>query len=128
MEHLIPKRKLRILLVDDAVDDAMLLAELLRHLGQDTLAVSDGPQAVEMLATFRPHIVILDIDMPAMDGFELAAAVRRTRGMEKVAIFALSGWNDQTIRDRCGKAGFNRFFAKPTPVSDILFALREYEK
>jgi len=80
------------------------------------------------LITFAPEVVILDIDMPSMDGFELAAAVRNTHGMEKVTLFALSGWNDHTVRDRCSAAGFDHFFAKPTPVSEILLALSGNEK
>jgi len=126
MEEFIAQKRRRILLVDDAVDDVQMLAELLNHLGQEARAVVDGTQALAIVSSFAPDVVILDLDMPGLDGFEVAQALKQMPGLEKMGVFALSGWADESVRERCLQLGFDRFFCKPIPANQILKALAKF--
>lgn len=123
MEEVIAKRSRRILLVDDVVGDAEMLAELLNHWGHEARAVGGGAQALEIVSSFAPAVVILDLDMPGLDGFAVAQALKQLPGLGKVELFALSGWNDAAVRERCKQVGFDHFFSKPIAANQILFAL-----
>lgn len=126
MKELIARSRRRILLVDDVLDDAEMLAELLRYLGQDATAVGDGAQALAMVSAFAPDVVILDLLMPGLDGFKVAEAIKKIPGLEKTGLFALSGLNDAAVRERCANIGFHRFFSKPIHADLILRGLVEY--
>lgn len=126
MDLLVEDKSRRVLLVDDDVEVVQVLGELLTILGQEVRCASDGAASLDLARAFSPHVVVLDLDMPGMDGFEVAVALRKIAGLEKVGIFALSGWNDRHIREKCVQHGFDRFFAKPTPAQQILFALSEH--
>lgn len=126
MEQFVAQKSRRILLVDDVVSDAQMLAELLNHLGQDARAVGDGAQALAIVPSFVPDVVILDLDMPGLDGFEVAKALKQTPGLENTGIIALTGWSDNTVRERCAQVGFHHFFSKPVAANQILRALAEY--
>lgn len=126
MEEFSAAKRRRILLVDDVVDDDQMLAELLNHWGQEARAVGDGAQALEIVSSFAPDVVILDLDMPGLDGFEVAKALKQMPGLEKVGIFALSAWSDYAVRERCAQVGLHRFFCKPIRAKQILFALAEF--
>lgn len=126
MEEFIAQSSRRILLVDDALGDAQLLAELMNYLGQEACAVGDGAQALGIVSSFAPDVVILDLDMPGLDGFEVAQALKHIPGLEKIGIFALSGWSDDSVRERCLQVGFDRFFSKPISANQILCALVEF--
>jgi CheY-like chemotaxis protein len=126
MEELIAQKSRRILLVDDVLGDAQMLAELLIHLGQDARAVGNGAHALEIVSSFAPDVIILDLDMPGLDGFAVAKALKQMPGQEKLGLFALSGWSDNAVRERCSQVGFHRFFSKPVPANQVLFALAEY--
>ena len=124
MVELAIAKKLRILLVDDDVFSAELLADVLNSHGQETRAVADGMESLAIAREFIPHVAILDLEMPGLDGFQIAEALRREVGTD-IQIFALSGWNTKAVRDRCRDSGFDRFFAKPIPLEQIIFALSE---
>lgn len=126
MEKLIARKRRRVLLVDDAVGDAQMLAELLAHWGQEAHAVGDGAQALEIVSSYAPDVVILDLDMPGLDGFAVAKALKQMPGLENLGLFALSGWSDDAVRERCAQVGFHRFFSKPMPANQIVLALAEY--
>lgn len=126
MEAFSAQKRRRILLVDDVIGDAQMLAELLNHWVQDARAVGDGAQALAIVSSFAPHVVILDLDMPGLDGFEVAKALKQMPGLENVGIFALSGWSNHAVRERCAEIGFHRFFSKPIAANQILFALADY--
>jgi len=124
MEEFSAAKRRRILLVDDVVDDAQMLAELLNHWGQEARAVGDGALALEIVSSFAPDVVILDLDMPGLDGFEVAKALKKMPGLEKVGIFALSAWSDYAVRERCAQVGFHRFSANLSPRSKFCLPWR----
>ncbi len=103
----------RILVVDDNVDAANTLAMLLRLAHQEVRAVYSGPSALEEAAVFRPEVVILDIGMPGMDGYEVARGLRQMAGGKDLLLIAVTGWGQQEDRDRSTAAGFDHHLLKP---------------
>jgi len=105
--------KLRILVADDSEDSALSLAMVLRLSGHDTRIARDGREALAVAEDFRPDIAILDIDMPALDGYETARALRQRPWGRSLVLYALTGWAQQADRLRARQAGFDAHFIKP---------------
>jgi CheY-like chemotaxis protein len=103
----------RLLVVDDNRDAADSLAMLLRLQGHEVQVAHDGPAALRIAAASRPDLVFLDIGMPGMDGYEVARRLRRTPGLQKVVLAALTGWGQQEDRRRTADAGFDHHLVKP---------------
>jgi len=109
----------RVLVVDDNVDAAEMLAELLRASGYAASVAHDGPVALELARSSPPDIVLIDIGLPVMDGYELA---RRLRGMLNGArLIAVTGYGQQGDRERSRVAGFDAHLVKPVSL-DVLHA------
>lgn len=112
----------RILIVDDNFDAAETLCLLLKSLGQRNVhTASSGAQALETGLQLRPDIVLLDLMMPKMDGYEVARHIRQKPWGEKLLLVALSGWGQEEHRRRSKEAGFDRHVTKPADLA----ALRE---
>ncbi|HET6574058.1 MAG TPA: chemotaxis protein CheB [Fimbriiglobus sp.] len=108
----------RVLVVDDNVDAAQSEAVLLRMSGHEVHVAHSGPDALEAAAAFRPEVVLLDIGMPGMDGYEAARQLRRLPGLEAVKLVALSGYGTDEDRHRSAAAGFDAHLVKPAdPVA-----------
>jgi signal transduction histidine kinase len=108
----------RVLVVDDNADAADLLAELLGSYGHEVLVSHDGPRALELLANFRPEVAILDIGLPVMDGYELAARMREK--LDGVMLVALTGYGQDHDRARSAAAGFHHHLVKPVDPGRLL--------
>jgi len=107
----------RILVVDDNVDAALTLDLLLRSLGHESRVAHEGARALEIAREFRPEVILLDIGMPGMDGYEVA---RRLRGMNHGLTFrivAVTGWGQEADRARAKEAGFDVHLVKPVDVA-----------
>jgi PAS domain S-box-containing protein len=104
---------LRLLVVDDNQDAADSLALLLRLQGHEVRVAHGGPAALEVLKSYRPEMIFLDIGMPGMDGCEVARRLRQTPGLETVVLVALTGWGQQEDRRRTAEAGFDHHLVKP---------------
>jgi PAS domain S-box-containing protein len=104
----------RILVVDDNIDAAVSLARLLKRLfGQDVRVSHDGPGALESIAQFFPDVVLLDIGMPGMDGYEVATRIRKDPNFSSLKLIALTGWGQETDRLRSREVGFDLHLVKP---------------
>lgn len=103
----------RILVVDDNVDAAVTLALLLKSLGHETCVVHDGFQALRMAVGFRPDVVLLDIGMPGLDGYEVARRLRALKRERPLRIIAVTGWGQDADRTRSREAGFDVHLVKP---------------
>ena len=103
----------RILVVDDDRDSARSLAMLLEILGFDVRMAFDGKSALDTLGQFDAQIVLLDIEMPGMDGFEVARRIRALPGGANVVLVALTGWGQDGDRVRSREAGFDHHLLKP---------------
>ncbi len=103
----------RLLVVDDNEDAAESLATLLRLQGYEVRVARDGPCALSMATSYRPHMVFLDIGMPGMDGYEAARRIREQPDLKNVVLAALTGWGQQEDRRRTAEAGFDHHLVKP---------------
>ena len=110
----------RLLVVDDNKDAAVSLALLLRTQGHDVRVAHNGAVALELITTYRPDTVFLDLGMPGMDGYEVARQVRKIPGLEKTVLAALTGWGQQEDRRRTTEAGFDYHLVKPIDVAEII--------
>ena len=107
----------RILIVDDNRDAANTLGGLLQMIGADVRVVYDGPAALEVLRAFRPSVVMLDLGMPGMDGYEVAQRIRAQPDLSGTTLIALTGWGEASDRRRTQEAGFRHHLVKPVDVS-----------
>ncbi|TFZ04848.1 response regulator [Ramlibacter rhizophilus] len=112
---------IRVLVVDDNVDAAELVADLLSMLGYETSAAHDGESALRVWSTTRPDAVILDLGMPVMDGYEAARQIRKLS--KSCLLIALSAWARPADVERGRIAGFDHHIAKPASVEQLLEAL-----
>ena len=106
----------RILIADDNEDAARSLAMLLEMSGHETRVVTDGAQAVAAAAQFQPHVAILDIAMPVLDGLHAARAIRASPLGDHVLLIALSGFGQETDRERSIDAGLDEHLVKPVDL------------
>jgi signal transduction histidine kinase/ActR/RegA family two-component response regulator len=110
----------RILVVDDNEDALEMLKEMLWNAGHDVRVATSGPSALEMVKEFRPEIAILDIGLPAMDGYELATRLRAALGVHTPRLMALSGYGQESDRARSQAAGFSLHLVKPLEATVLL--------
>lgn len=106
----------RILVVDDNRDSAESLAMLLEMSGSETQVAYDGLQAVEVAERFRPDLVLLDIGLPKLNGYEVCQHIRREPWGKDMMIVAISGWGQEQDRLRAQDAGFDRHIVKPVDL------------
>ncbi len=117
-----PERHVRILVVDDSADTAIGMAKLLKRVGHDVRVAHDGRGALESASAQRPEVVLLDIGLPGMDGFEVAARLRLEEYGREATLIAISGYGGDQVRERVREAGFDHHLAKPIDF-DALLAL-----
>lgn len=101
---------LRVLVVDDHVDGAEALAALVDVFGHEVDTCFDGNEAVARITSMRPHLVLLDLSLPGLDGYEVA---RQTQPEWGGLLVALSGYDGDDIRQQCADAGFHHHCVKP---------------
>ncbi len=109
----------RILLVDDNYDAADLLAELLRLYGHQVWVATHPVAALKMIGTVAPDLALLDIGLPGMDGYELAARIRQDHPELRLALVALSGYGRAADQDKSQRAGFSAHLVKPVDISAL---------
>ncbi len=114
----------RVLIADDNEDGALSLAMLIEASGHEVVVAHTGPDALQMAATHRPQIAILDIGMPGMSGYELAEQIRREAWGVHMTLVALTGWGQEDDKRRALRAGFDHHLTKPVDpvVLDALLA------
>jgi CheY-like chemotaxis protein len=110
----------RVLVVDDNRDSAESLAMLLRHLGHTTEVAYDGEHALSTAESFRPDVLLLDLGMPRMSGFELCRRIRASDWGEEVLLIAQTGWGQDRDRERALEAGFDGHLVKPVDHEALL--------
>lgn len=109
----------RVLLVDDSVDAASAMSLLLETLGHDVHVAHDGLTALDIAAQCEPEVVILDIGLPGMDGYQIARAMRGREATAGALLIALTGYGQASDRQRSHEAGFDRHFVKPVSFNEI---------
>lgn len=114
-----PLDGLRVLVVEDNVDAAETLADLLRLWGYEVETVHDGEAAVYAAPRFRPRVVLLDIGLPRMNGYEVARWLRGRPELGDLLIVAVTGYGQESDRARGREAGFDHHLVKPVDL-DLL--------
>ena len=110
----------RVLVVDDNVAAAQMLSLLVSRLGGHQVDTAhDGPSAIEKVRASHPEIVLLDIGLPAMDGYEVGRTIRQDPRFDDVLIVALTGYGQEEDRRRSREAGIDEHLVKPAAVEDI---------
>jgi two-component system CheB/CheR fusion protein len=109
----------RVLVVDDNADAATSLALLLRQRGHEVQLALDGPKALALAKDYCPDVVLLDLGLPGMDGFEVARLLRKRPALEKAMLVALTGSSVDEDMLRSRESGFDHFFIKPVDPEDL---------
>jgi signal transduction histidine kinase/CheY-like chemotaxis protein len=109
----------RVLIVDDNRDAAESLGILLNIMGSEVRVVYDGASALEAMSGFQPAVVLLDLGMPGMDGFQVARRVRQQPVLKEVTLIALTGWGQEEDRRRCREVGFDHHLVKPVDIEAL---------
>ncbi|HEX2227025.1 MAG TPA: ATP-binding protein, partial [Candidatus Binatia bacterium] len=109
----------RVLVVDDNRDAADSLSRLLNKLGSEARAVYSGIEALELLEPYRPAMLLVDIGMPGMDGYELARRIREIPRYHDLTLVALTGWGQEEDRRRSQAAGFDFHLTKPVDFKTL---------
>ncbi len=115
----------RVLIVDDYPETAEVLAILVERLGYECRTASTGRHALATILEFDPQIIVLDLGLPDLSGFEVAQIARTQRGGSNRKIVAFTGWATNTSRQRALDAGFDAFLVKPATESKLRAALRD---
>lgn len=110
---------LDILVVDDNRDSAETLAMLMRIRGHTVKTAHDGPETLRLLASFRPQLILLDLGLPGMSGYEVARRVRESTSLRGVTLTALTGWGQDEDRRRTREAGFDHHMVKPADPDEL---------
>jgi signal transduction histidine kinase len=113
-----------VLIVDDNQDAAEMLAQYVQCLGYRVRIALDGPSALKVAREMSPRIALLDIGLPVMDGFELAGRVRELPGLGALKLIAITGYGQETDRDRTRSAGFDAHMVKPVDMAALEVLLR----
>ena len=116
----------RVLVVEDNPDGLLTLVELLGAEGHAVRGAADGPEALRIVAQWTPDVVLLDLGLPLMDGYEVAARLRGDLGLVGTRIVALTGWGSQRDRARTTAAGFDAHLTKPVAPQRLLQLLGEW--
>jgi PAS domain S-box-containing protein len=110
----------RILLVDDNQATTTVFSKLFKNLGCEVAAANDGIKAIELAASFRPEIVMLDLSMPRMDGYETCRRIRQQPGGKNIVLLAVTGLGGNETVNRARLAGFDDVIIKPIKADEIL--------
>jgi CheY-like chemotaxis protein len=103
----------RVLVIDDNADAAQMLAMLIRAMGGEARTATNGASGIRLARAFRPDLILLDIGMPGIDGYETCRRIRQESFGRSVCIVALTGWGQEKDKQQAGEAGFDLHLTKP---------------
>jgi PAS domain S-box-containing protein len=121
-----PGGRLRILLVDDSRDATKTLGTILEMRGHEIASVGDGPTAIERAVSWAPDVVMLDIGLPGMDGYQVGQRLRQHRGSDRLKMIALTGYGGEEARSRSLQAGFDYHLVKPVNFDELYKILDDF--
>jgi len=116
---------LKILMIDDNKDLTDIMCELINLLGHKTISASSGIEGILKAKEFDPDVIICDIGLPGMNGYEIAESIRRDIDLKDIYLIALSGYAGDGALNCSRKAGFNMHLCKPVDISTIEKVLTE---
>jgi CheY-like chemotaxis protein len=110
---------LRVLVVDDNVDSAESIAQVLSLWGYEARTAYDGLAAIDAARSYHPRVILLDIGLPKMDGWEVAQALRKDQDLSGMMLIALTGYGTEEDRRRSKEAGIDLHFTKPVDLGSL---------
>jgi signal transduction histidine kinase/DNA-binding response OmpR family regulator len=119
-------RRCRILVVDDNRDAALSIGKFLELEGHSVRTAADGAKALEVAAVFAPEVVVLDIGLPVLDGYEVARRLRKMPALQQVLLIALTGYGQKDDRLAADAAGFDQHFVKPIDPELLLACIAQW--
>ena len=114
-----PVRRFKILVVDDNYDSALSLAMMLSIMGHDTRTAHDGESAVDTAESFQPEVILRDIGLPKLNGYEVAQRIREKPWGAAMYLIAVTGWGQDEDRQRSSEVGLNQHMVKPVEPSAL---------
>jgi len=120
------KEKARILLVEDNEANLLMTQDYLESYGYQVIPARDGDEALTMMDENPPDLVLMDIQMPGMDGFEVLRRIRLQPRFASVPIIALTALAMPGDRERCLEAGANEYLSKPVELKFLLYAIEKF--
>jgi CheY-like chemotaxis protein len=123
-----PAQRFKILVVDDNPDSALSLAMMLSIMGHETRTAHDGESAVATAESFLPDVVLLDIGLPKLNGYEVAQRIRETTWGASMYLIAVTGWGQDEDRQRSSEVGLNVHMVKPVEPAALEKLLAELRK
>jgi CheY-like chemotaxis protein len=114
-----PKAKRRILVVDDNRAALLMLSKMVQLLGYEVEIAGDGLEAIASAAEFLPEVVLMDIGMPKMNGYEAARHIRQQPWGRKMTLIALTGWGQEEDKRKAREAGFDHHLVKPADPTEL---------
>lgn len=124
----VPERPLLVMVVDDSVTVRKVTGRLLERHGMNVLTAKDGVDAMALLQEHRPDVLLLDIEMPRMDGFEVATQIRHDPTLEDLPIIMITSRTGQKHRDRAMAIGVNDYLGKPYQESVLLQSIAQWSR
>lgn len=119
-------QRIRVLVVEDMAVSRLLLCQLLQRSGFFCTGAANGGQALEMVHSFRPQAILMDLRMPGIDGFETTRRLKSYESTASIPVLALTGSSEQEDRDSALSAGVDEFLTKPINLDQLLLALRRH--
>ena len=120
-----PVHRFKILVVDDNHDSALSMSMMLSIMGHETRTAHDGETAVATAETFLPDVVLLDIGLPKLNGYEVAQRIREKAWGESMYLIAVTGWGQEEDRQRSSEVGLNLHMVKPVEPAALEKLLAE---
>lgn len=119
--------RLRVLVVDDNRAAAEMLAKVVKILGNDVRVANDGVEALELISQFKPDVTLMDLGMPKMNGYEAARRIREDMPNNEMTLIALTGWGQDSDKQRTKAAGFDHHLVKPVEPAELQRLLGQVE-
>ena len=110
----------RILIVDDGLRTREMYSMLLRKRGHEVETAPDGESGIEMVQRFRPDVVLLDVGMPRLNGFDTCARIRELPEGKDIVTIAVTGWAQEEVQQRANESGFDGILVKPASAEQIV--------
>lgn len=115
----------RVLVVEDEYDSIQMVSKILRHHGAEVHIARTGLECLKMLETLNPSIVIMDLALPEMDGWETLAKIRANPTTRELPVVAITAYHSVSVEEDAREAGFNAYFPKPLNTNRIIQQLGE---
>ena len=115
----------KILVIDDGEDDVELVLQTLRYYKIEVFTAATGSEALELLVSLRPTLIITDLRMPHMDGWSVLTKIRSNPDIAHIPVVAMTAYSSARVKRDMLAAGFNAFIIKPIRTTDVLITLEE---